>query len=62
MNFVEKTFNDIFYYVNKVEGAKQVGQSNMVAKKTQIMGNFSGSYYRGFGHQNYTTRLIQSTL
>lgn len=43
-----------------VEGANQVGQENILAKKYQNTGNFSGSYYKGHSQQTHMTNPIQS--
>lgn len=44
MNFGGKRFNKVTNYVKKLDGVRQVGHAKVLAKKSNSMGNFSGSY------------------
>lgn len=58
MNSLGKTFNNVFDFLMKVEGVKQVGQEKIVAYTAQNMGKFGGYYSRYYGHQAYPSYLI----
>lgn len=46
MNFARNSFNEVTYYVKKVEGGRQDGQAKALAKEVKILGNSQGSYAR----------------
>lgn len=62
MIFVGKSFNNMTYFVKKVEGLRKVGQVNVLAKSPKSVGTFHGSYYRGLGRPVIEAWLVQLVM
>jgi len=58
MTSAGKSFNEVTYFVKKVEGVRQDGQGKALAKKAKNSGNFQGSYSRGSGRPTLAAQQI----
>uniref|UniRef100_M1DDR0 'chromo' domain containing protein n=1 Tax=Solanum tuberosum TaxID=4113 RepID=M1DDR0_SOLTU len=62
MTSAGKSFNEVTYFVKKVEGVRREGQAKALAKKAKNSGNFQGSYSRDSGRPTPAARPIQSDM
>ncbi|WMV08073.1 hypothetical protein MTR67_001458 [Solanum verrucosum] len=62
MTSARKSFNEVTYFVKKVEGVRRDGQAKALAKKPKSTGNFHGSYSRGSCRPTLAALPIQSSF
>ncbi|WMV59720.1 hypothetical protein MTR67_053105 [Solanum verrucosum] len=62
MTSAGRSFNEVIYYVKKVEGVRRDGQAKALAKRANNSGKFQGSYSRGSRRPILAAKPIQSAM
>uniref|UniRef100_M1DHC6 'chromo' domain containing protein n=1 Tax=Solanum tuberosum TaxID=4113 RepID=M1DHC6_SOLTU len=57
-----RSFNEVTYFVKKVERVRRDGQAKELAKRAKNSDNFQGSYSRGSGRPMLAAKPIQSVM
>lgn len=61
-DFLESSFNKVTNYVKKVERVRRDGQTKELAKKSNKLVNFKGSYAREFSGPKLVVNTTHSTM